>query len=101
MYFVFIEVFNLWGLRQKSTYGFSHLCFPLLDFFNHVIYFWMLAWVGLIDAYCNMRAILSLEMAYGIPLIVYAQNNGHQMAQLCQDDHKTPQLSKLEHKFAN
>lgn len=64
-YFVFTdEVLNLWGLTQKSIDGFSHSYFPLLDFFSHVIYLWMLAWVDSIDAYCNLRATLSLKVAY-------------------------------------
>jgi hypothetical protein len=43
-------VFNLWGLEPKSTHAFSHACFPSLNFFGHVIPFWMSTWANLIDA---------------------------------------------------
>ncbi len=49
-YFIFIRVFNLWGLEPKSTHAFSHACFPSLNFFGHVIPFWMSTWANLIDA---------------------------------------------------
>jgi len=48
-YLIFIRVFKLCELKPKSTHTFSHACFSLLNFFGHVIPFWM-TWANLIDA---------------------------------------------------
>jgi hypothetical protein len=49
-YFVLTNMFNLQGIIPESTHAFSHACFPLLDFFDHVMHFWMFDWVNFIDA---------------------------------------------------
>ncbi len=46
----FMKVFNLRGLKLESTHTFSHACFPLSDFFKHVIHFCTFAWAVLIEA---------------------------------------------------
>jgi hypothetical protein len=49
-YFVIIGVFNLREIILESTHAFSHACLPLLDFFDHVMHFWVFNWINCIDA---------------------------------------------------
>jgi len=49
-YLVFASVLNFLGLKLESMQALSHANIPFLDFFGHVMHFWMLAWAVFIDA---------------------------------------------------